>query len=109
MTILREFQWTGGTQSGTGSTVVAPSASMHIGGASTKALEGPRTLVNDSTAGSTWTGTGDVDALVPSASEFSSFVNNGLLTIDTDAAWRDYLRLDSTSDWAREARAHLAP
>ena len=25
-----------------------------------------------------------------------------------DQAWRDYLALDSTSDWAREARARLA-
>ena len=29
-------------------------------------------------------------------------------TAGAESAWRDYLALDSTSDWAREARTHLA-
>jgi len=29
-------------------------------------------------------------------------------TAAAESAWRDYLALDSTSDWAREARTHLA-
>ena len=33
---------------------------------------------------------------------------NRAVALDTPAAWRDYLALDETSDWAREARAHLA-
>ena len=33
---------------------------------------------------------------------------NRAVALGTAAAWRDYLALDSTSDWAREARARLA-
>src|SRR5437660_6381756 len=33
---------------------------------------------------------------------------NRAVALDTPAAWRDYLALDETSDWAREARAHAA-
>ena len=33
---------------------------------------------------------------------------NRAVAVDTPDAWRDYLALDSTSDWAREARARAA-
>ena len=33
---------------------------------------------------------------------------NRAVALDTPEAWRDYLALDETSDWAREAQAHLA-
>jgi len=33
---------------------------------------------------------------------------NRAVALDTDAAWSDYLRLDASSDWAREARKRLA-
>jgi hypothetical protein len=33
---------------------------------------------------------------------------NRAVALDTPVAWRDYLALDQTSDWAREARQHLA-
>ena len=32
---------------------------------------------------------------------------NRAVALDTPEAWSDYLKLDQTSDWAREARAHL--
>ncbi len=88
LTVQDRFTWTGGSQSGTGTTIVADTGALIIEGAGTKGFEGPRQLVNNSTSGSRWTGAGDVDALIPSNS-LSTFVNNGLLEIDTGAQWRD--------------------
>jgi hypothetical protein len=59
LNVFESFDWTGGSQSGSGSTTVAPVASMTMAG-STHFLEGGRALVLYSTADSGWTA-GDLE------------------------------------------------
>jgi len=88
VTVSGGMHWSGGTMSGAGTLTITPAGTLTIDGADTKFLEGPWTIENRSVAGSTWSGTGAIDAGVPSQT-LSVFVNSGRLTIQTDADYRD--------------------
>jgi hypothetical protein len=57
-TVTDIYDWTGGTQAGTGTTVIGAMAQLKMGGASSKNLRRP--MNNDGTA--TWTGTGNINS-----------------------------------------------
>jgi hypothetical protein len=82
LTVTGTFTWTGGIQSGSGTTLIAANAAMKIKGANVKYLDG-RTLQNSAGAGTTWMDTGEIqfgDAAV--------WNNNGTLNIQNDSNFR---------------------
>ena len=88
VSVARTFAWSGGALGGAGTTTVASAGRLLISGAADKLFVGPRTLINNSANGSSWSGTGAV-AAGGNAQGTASFINNGLLSIQTAAAWSD--------------------
>ena len=77
------FNWSGGTLAGAGTTIVAAGGTLSISGAGAKFLD-TRTLVNNSAAGSTWSGAGNITRVGGADGIFN---NAGLLDIQGDASF----------------------
>ena len=60
--VARNLGWSGGTLSGRGAITVASAGRLTISGADRKFLDGSRRLINNSLAGSNWTGSGELRA-----------------------------------------------
>ena len=87
VTVANTFNWSGGTLGDSGTLTVATGGRLSITGSQDKFLDGPRRLINNAT-NSLWSGSGAVLASDTEAG-LATFVNNGSLTIQTAAAWRD--------------------
>ena len=86
--VARNLNWSGGTLGGSGAITVASNGRLSISGADVKFLDGARRLINNSIAGSAWTGSGEVRASDGSPG-LSSLINNAVFNIQTAAGWRD--------------------
>ena len=85
--VAGSFNWRGGTLGDGGTLTVATGGRLAITGNQDKLLDGPRRLINNA-SNSLWSGSGEVRASESGAGR-ATFINNGGLSMQTAAAWRD--------------------